>query len=206
MRQIVAGTQREVACLDNEITRIRRSLTDDRKHLDELSLRRRFRRPDRHAIDETQHRINAQQRYLEKLEKDRARAAVGLERRCRRLGEAEHAVARIPDVERDTQRRTAWILSHPAELDWEAELAARLGEAKHLDPPGPEHDQTATEPDLEAALDSIDLRTIDLSPTRPRTGIEHHLREALGIPSADPIHLPFPPLSGRGIDGPDLGL
>ena len=206
MRDIVAGNQREVARLDSEIARVRRSLTDDREHLDALSLRRRFRRPDRHAIDETQHRIHSQQRYLDKLEKDRARSAVELERRCRRVGEAEQAVARIPDVERDIQRRTAWILSHPAELEWEAELAARLSETKHLGLHGPEHEQKVTDHDLEAALRSIDLRTIDLSPTRPRTGIERHLREALGIRPSDPIDIPLPPIPGRGLDGPDLGL
>lgn len=207
MRQIVAGHQREVARLDNEIARVRRRLTDEREHLDALSRGRRFRRPDRHAIDETQHRIHSQQRYLDKLEKDRARSTADLERRCRRLGQAEQDVARIPDVERDIQRRTAWTLSHPAELEWEAELAARLaGRSTAADSPEPTRGLTS-EDDLDAASQPIDLRTIDLSPKQPVTGIEQRLREALGIaPPGEPVDVPLPPLPGRGIDGPDLGL
>jgi len=206
MRQIVAGNQREAARLDREIVRVRTCLSDARTHLETLTQRRRFRRPDGHAIDETQYRINTQQRYLEKLENDSARSAAELERRCRRLGEAEHSVARIPEVERAIQRRRDWILSHPAELAWEAELAVRLGDAMAPDAPVPDRHQMGVDDALEAALNSVDLRTIDLSPTRPRAGIERHLREALGIRPNDPIDVPLPPLPGRGLDGPDLGL
>lgn len=67
----------------------------------------------------------------------------------------------------------------------------------------PDHDLTVTAEAFEAALNSIDPRTIDLSPTRPRAGIEHHLRDALGIRTNAPIDIPPP---RRGNDGPDLGL
>lgn len=137
---------------------------------------------------------------------DRARSAAELERRRRRLNEAEQAVARIPDVERTIKHRSDWILRHPAELSWEAELAARLGEATAVGAPVPDREQTVADYDLKAALNSIDLRTIDLSSTRRRTGIERQLREALGIRPKDPIDIPHPPLPGRGLDGPDLGL
>jgi hypothetical protein len=183
-------------------------MSDAEDHLEALTQRRRFRRPDHHAIDDTQHQISAQQRYLERLEKERARSAAELERSRRRLGDTERAVARVPDVEAAIERRSDWLVSHPAELDWEADLAARLaGNPRTADQPVLDHDQTAIDHALEAALGSIDLRTIDLSSTRPRAGIERHLREALGIAQlSDPIEAQLPPFPGRGIDGPDLGL
>jgi conjugative relaxase-like TrwC/TraI family protein len=206
MRNITTANQREVARLDRDIARVRRSITDATDQLATLTDPRRFRRPDRRAIEDTRHRISAQQRYLDGLEKERARSAAEFDRSRRRLSEAEHAVAQIPDVERSIQRRSDWLLSHPAELDWEADLAVRLaGEAKAVDTPVPNHDQGLTDQALEAALNSIDLRTIDLSSTRPHVGIERELRNALGIRPSDPISIPLPPLPGRGIDGPDLG-
>lgn len=94
---------------------------------------------------------------------------------------------------------------HPAELEWEAELAARLGHtASGLDrsaaqPETPEPDDLSTDLD-------IDLRTIDLSPRLPRSGIEHRLRRNLGLSrSPDIPDIDLPPLPGQGIDGPDLG-
>jgi hypothetical protein len=72
--------------------------------------------------------------------------------------------------------------------------------------PVADREQTVAGYDLEAALNSIDLRTVDLSPTRRRAGIERHLRESLGIRPNDPIDIPHPPLPGRGLEGPDLGL
>jgi hypothetical protein len=204
MRDIVAVNQREVARLDSDIARVRRSLAEAEAHLETLT-RRRFRGPDHHAIDETQHRISAQQRYLDRLEKERTRSAAEVERSRHRLHDTERAVARLPDVEIAITRRRDWLLNHPAELEWEADLATRL-DGKAIEPAVPDQDQSGIDDALEAALKSIDLRTIDLSPTRPRAGIEHHLREALGLRPSDPIHLPLPPLPGRGIDGPELGL
>src|SRR5205807_3800803 len=146
-------------------------------------------------------------RYLGQLEKERTRAAADLERSRRRLGDTERAVERIPDVETAIARRRDWLRSHPAELAWEAELTTRLdGTAKEPDRAPPDHERTPSDDGLEPALRSIDLRTIDLSPRRPRTGIERRLRETLGIGQpADPIDIPLPPLPGRGIEGPDLG-
>jgi hypothetical protein len=209
MRNIVAVNEREVTRLADAIMRTRRSLSEAEAHLEDLSRRRRrrwLRRPDQPAIDETHHRIGAQQRYLGQLEKERTRAAADLERSGRRLGDAERAVKCIPDIETAIARRRDWLRSHPAELAWEAELTARLdGTAKEPDRAPPDHERTACDDGLEAALRSIDLRTIDLSPI-PRTGIERRLRERLGIGQpADQMNIPLPPLPGRGIEGPDLG-
>lgn len=64
------------------------------------------------------------------------------------------------------------------------------------------HERDDVEPEL-----GIDLRTVDLSPRHPRSGLERSLRDALGIHRgpAD-LDIALPPLPGRGIDGPDLGL
>jgi hypothetical protein len=208
MRGIVAASEREVARLDTSIARTRKGISEAQADLEAVTQRRWFRRPDQHAIDELHHRINAQQRYLGQLKKQQARAAGDLERRRRRLEGAERAVERIPHVDAAITRRRDWLQSHPDELAWEAELTIRLdGTAKERDQAPPGHDHTAGDDGLEAALRSIDLRTIDLSPARPRTGIERRLRENLGIsPATDPIDIPLPPLPGHGIDGPDLGL
>lgn len=195
MRNNVAVNEREIIRLTDAIIRTRRSLSEAEAHLEDLSRRRWLRRPDQLAVDETHHRIGAQQRYLGQLEKERTRVAADLERSRRRLGDAERAVKCIPDVETAIARRRDWLRSHPAELAWEAELAARLdGTDKEPDRPPPDHEHTASDDGLEAALRSIDLRTIDLSPSRPRSGIERRLRETLGIGQpADPIDIP-PPL------------
>jgi hypothetical protein len=69
----------------------------------------------------------------------------------------------------------------------------------------PEHERSGS--DLYDLLRSIDLRTIDLSPSRPRAGIERHLDDRLGISRADdPLDQLLRPPPGRGVDGPDLGL
>jgi hypothetical protein len=116
------------------------------------------------------------------------------------------AVARIPEVEAAITRRSDWLLNHPAEVAWEADLATRLagtGRDANQSTPGPEHSTS----DLDAALESIDLRTIDLSPARPRAGIERRLGDALGITRPDdPIEKLLRPPPGRGFDGPDLAL
>jgi hypothetical protein len=185
---------------------VRRSRSEAEERLATLTQRRLFRRPDHHAIDDTQHRIHAELRYLERLEKERNRYATELERSRTRLRDTERAVERIPEVETAISRRRAWFRSHPEELAWEADLATRLAETETAKPPTPGRDDPVIDEVLEDTLKSIDLRTIDLSPTRPRTGIERQLREALGIGPDDPVNLPLPPLPGRGIDGPDLGL
>lgn len=103
----------------------------------------------------------------------------------------------IPDVETAIARRRYWLRRHPAELAWEAELTARLdGTAKEPDRAPPDHERTPSDDGLEAALRPIDLRTIDLSPRRPRTGIERRLRETLGIGQPGDNRYPAPP-SGR---------
>jgi hypothetical protein len=115
-------------------------------------------------------------------------------------------VNRIPDVEAAIQHRGGWILSHPAELTWEADLAARLADSSRTaEPPTP--DQGHSLSDLDDLLASIDLRTIDLSPGRPRTGLKRHLDDAVGITRRDdPLDQLLRPPPGRGIDGPDLGV
>jgi hypothetical protein len=208
IRTIVAGHEAEVARLDPMITRTRHSLAEAHADLEALTRRRRFRRPDQGAIDQTHHRIAAQERYLRHLDGDRARAAGELKRSRRRLDDAERAVARIPDVEAAIEQCCDWLLSHPTELAWEADLATRL--AGHVDEPAvpsAEHDHDTAEPEFEAALRSIDLRTINLPDRRPRAGIERAVHDALGI-TRHPGHpdVPHPPLPGHGIDGPDLGL
>jgi len=78
----------------------------------------------------------------------------------------------------------------------------RLGPAE---PPNPDHEHSVS--NLDDLVASIDLRTIDLSPGRPRIGIERHFDDALGISRPDdPIDQLLRPPPARGIDGPDLGL
>jgi hypothetical protein len=125
MRDILAVNEREVARLDRAIARTRHGLADAHHHLEALTRPRRFRRLDQPAIDDTQHRIGAK-RYLERLQTERASSAAQLERSRHRLRNAENAVARIPDVEAAITRRSNWLLGHPAELAWEADLATRL--------------------------------------------------------------------------------
>ncbi|MGH9039527.1 MAG: ATP-dependent DNA helicase, partial [Acidimicrobiia bacterium] len=68
LRNIVAANQKELTRLDQTIATTRRGVADARVRLETLTQHRRFRRPDQHAIDETQHRIHAQQRDLGRLE------------------------------------------------------------------------------------------------------------------------------------------
>jgi conjugative relaxase-like TrwC/TraI family protein len=206
MRTTAADHEAEVARLDPMITRTRHSLSEAHADLEALTRRRRFRRPDQPAIDQTHHRIAAQERYLRHLEDERASAAGQLQRARRRRDEAEQAVDRIPDVEAAIARRREWFLTHPAELAWEADLAVRLG--GHIEEPVPsaQHGQDHAQPELEPSLRSIDLRTINLGDRKPRTRLERAVRDALGI-ARQRAHpdVPRPPLPGHGIDGPDLG-
>ena len=207
MRTIVAGHERDIARLDPMITRTRSSLAEAHADLEALTRRRRFRRPDQPAIDQTYHRIAGQEHYLRHLEDERTSAAGQLQRSRHRLDDAERAVARIPDVEAAISQRGDWLLNHPAELAWEADLATRF--AGHVDEPGrptAEPGQDPAEAALEAALRSIDLRTIDLPDRRPRAGIERAIHDALGTTRHRSPDVPLPPLPGHGIDGPDLGL
>jgi len=101
------------------IARTRHSLAEAKAELEALTRRRRFRRPDQPATDETHACIAAQDGYLRRLEAECARAAGQLHRARRRLDDAERAVARIPDVEAAIARRGEWFLTHRAELAWE---------------------------------------------------------------------------------------
>jgi hypothetical protein len=101
----------------------------------------------------------------------------------------------------------AGFLTHPAELAWEADLATRL--IGHIDEPAEptdKHGQDHAQPELEAALQSIDLRTVNLGDRKPRTRLERAVRDALGT-ARHTRHpdVPRPPLPGHGIDGPDIG-
>ena len=204
---IVAANQRELDRLDRQIGNVRTGLADTEATLEALSSRRWFQRPDRLAIEDAEHKLLAQRHHLDGLTRQRPRLVDQLERSQRRLDDGQGAVDRIPDVEASIARRSQWLLDHPAELQWEADLAAQLGYpdraldrgATRPEPPQPDNDLAA---DL-----GIDLRTIDLAPHRPRSGIEHRLRRNLGInrhPDMPEIALPQPP--GHGIDGPDIGL
>ena len=199
---IVAANQRELDRTDRLITNVQRGLAETEASLEGLSRRRWFHRPDPLAIHDAEHKLQTQRLHLDGLTRQRARSNEQLERSQRRLHDAERAVDRIPDVEAGIARRSQWLLDHPTELEWEADLAARLVPARSAD------QSTTRQPDDDRAADlGIDLRTIDLSPPRPRAGIERRVREALGIdrPPAD-LDIALPPLPGRGIDGPDLGL
>jgi hypothetical protein len=209
LRNIVTVNQKELARVDQTIARTQQSLADAQARLTTLTRTRRFRRPDQHAIDGTNHRIGAQQRYLGRLDDERASLVDQLDRSRRRLRDVKRAVARIPQVEAAIARRSDWLLSHPAELAWEADLATRLaGPTNKPEATVPGHDQAEPDHDLEALLRSIDLRTIDLSAHRPRTGIERTTREALGLSQRrDGADIALPPLPGHGLDaGPDLSL
>jgi conjugative relaxase-like TrwC/TraI family protein len=207
LRNIVAATQKEVRRLDQTIATTRQGVADARGRLEALTRHRRFRRPDQHAIDETRNRIHAQQRDLGRLEDERARSAGQLGRSRRRFYDAERAVARIPEVEAAITRRSDWLLSHPAELAWEADLATSLpGRTNEPEATAPRHNHAESDHDLEALLRSIDLRTIDLSAHLPRTGIERSTSKALGLSQRrDGADIALPPLPGVDL-GPDLGL
>jgi hypothetical protein len=206
LRNVVAANQSQVARVEATLTRNRHSLSEAQAHLQALTRPRRFRRLDHHAIDETQHRIQAQQRYLARLEDEHARLTGQLERSQRRLRDVERAVARIPEVETAIARRGDWILGHPAELAWEADLATRLAGPHEPETTASGHDHAEFDHALEELLQSIDLRTIDLSPRRPRTGIERTASDALGLSWRRDADIAHPPLPGHGLDaGPDLG-
>ena len=205
MHSVLAANQRNVKQLDLRIAGTRQGLTAAQAQLQELTRRRWLRRPDHDAITRTDRRIEADQRQLQRLETERSTVVRQLERSRCRLQEAERAVARIPDIETAIARRSQWLLSHPAELDWEKHLATRLDQAG-LSPECDSADRTSERDDVEPDL-GIDLRTIDLSPRHPRSGLERSLRDALGIHRAPAdLDIALPPLPGRGIDGPDLGL
>jgi chromosome segregation ATPase len=206
MRDTVSANQQKLARLDVHIDRIRTHLADDERRLEDLARRRLFRRPDHGAIDTTQQRIDNQRRYLDRLHNEQARAAGELERSRSQLRNTESDVSHLPAVEAAVERRQTWFLDHRAELDWEADLAARLaGATKATDLDSPEHEHNAS--DLNELFRSIDLRTLDLSPSRPRAGIERHLYDTLGISRPDdPMDRLCLPSPARGLDGPDLGM
>jgi len=206
MRSVLAANQRNVEQLNLRIAGTRQGLTAAQAQLQERTRRRWFRRPDHDAITRTGRWIQADQRQLQRLETERSTVVRQLERSRYRLLEAERAVARIPDVETAIARRSQWLLSHPAELDWEQQLATRLDQAR-LSPERDSGDRTSRQrDDVEPEL-GIDQRTIDLSPRHPRSGLERSLRDALGIHRAPAdLDIALPPLPGRGMDGPDLGL
>lgn len=117
-------------------------------------------------------------------------------------------MAHIPEVEAAIARRGDWLLSHPAELAWESDLASRLaGPTNEPEATLPGQDPAEPDHDLEAVLRSIDLRTIDLSAHRPRTAFQRDTSKALGLSRRDAADIALPPLPGHGLDaGPDLGL
>jgi conjugative relaxase-like TrwC/TraI family protein len=207
LQDVVAANQRELERVDRLIANVRRGLAETQASLEGLSRRRWLRRPDPLATEDAQHTLQTQRLHLHGLTQQRPRSADQLQRSQQRLHDTQRAVNRIPDVETAIARRSQWLLDHPAELEWEHELAQRLDQHSR----SPEHNTARHEPpqpddDLAADL-GVDLRTIDLSPRHPRAGIERRVREALGIDTAPAeIDIPLPPLPGRGIDGPDLGL
>jgi hypothetical protein len=206
MRSVLATNQRNVDELNHRIARTRQDLTAAQAEIQELTRRRWLRRPDHHAIAQTDRRIEADQRQLQRLETERSTAIRQLERSQYRLHESDRAIARISDVETAIGRRSQWLLSHAAELKWEQELATRLDQAG-LSPERDCADRTPHErDDVEPEL-GIDLRTIDLSPRHARSCVERSLRDALGIHRAPAdLDIALPSLPGRSIDGPDLGL
>jgi hypothetical protein len=210
LRNIVTANQHVVARLEATMARNRQSLADTQADLQALTRPRRFRRPQHLAIEETEHRIHAQQRYLARLEEERARLTGQLDRSQRRLHDVERAVARIPEVEAAIARRSDWLLNHPADLAWEADLAARLAlPGSGPQARTPDHDHVEPDPDLEALLRSVDLRTIDLPPRGLRAGIENRTTsKALGLSNhREEADIALSPLPGHGLDmGPDLGL
>jgi hypothetical protein len=209
LRDTVAIDQREVLRLSHAAATARRNIADAEARFDALTQRRRFRRPDQQAIDATTHEIRAQQALLGRLHEERAERVGQLARSHRRLQDVERAVARIPEVEAGVRRRGDWLLSHPAELAWEADLAARLaGRTEEGREKTATHDQDLAGLDAEAILQAVDLRTIDLSARRP-AGLEHDRADkALGLHrQLDGPDIALPPLPGHGLDaGPDLGL
>ena len=201
---IVSANQQECDRVDRLMTGVQGGIANTEASLEALLRRRWFHRPDRLVIEDAEHKLLAQRRYWESLTRQRAQGAEQLRRSQRRLHDAQRAVDRIPEVEAAIARRSQWLLDHPAELEWEADLAARMPERTR----SAERSPTST-PELEhndpPQID-IDLRTVDLSPSLPRSGLEHRLRRNLGIdrhPDVPEISLPSPP--GHGIDGPDLG-
>jgi hypothetical protein len=206
MRNIVEVNRREVACLDRTSAATTEQLAKTDARLEALGRPRWFRRPDQDAIDDTIKELSAQKSQLDRLQKEGFRQVDRLQGSERRLGDVERAVARIPELEAAITRRGNWLRNHPAEVAWEADLATRLadtGMGANASIPDPEPSASG----LDSALEQIDLRTIDLSPARPRAGIERRLGDALGITRPDdPIERLLRPPPGRDSDGPDLGL
>jgi conjugative relaxase-like TrwC/TraI family protein len=204
---VVATSQQELDRLDRRIDNVKTALAETEATLETLSRRRWFQRTDRIAIEDGEHRLLGRRHRLEGLTWQRPRLADQLERSQERLREAQRAVDRIPDVEATIARRSQWLSEHPAELEWEADLAARLAHPDHtLDRDVKRSDPLRRDDDLVADL-GIDLRTIDLSPHLPRSGLKRRLHDAIGMtrhPDRSDPALPPPP--SRGIDGPDLSL
>jgi hypothetical protein len=205
LRAAVTGKERTVAQFDHAIAVTRRNLTELEARLGELTRRRLLHRPDRHAIDDTNQRIRHAHQDIARLQAGHRAATDRLDDSRRTLRKAERDVARIPDVEAAITRRGEWLLAHTPDLEWEADLRARLrGNAEHLEPDPPEGG--AAHPRDELSPFDIDLRTLDLSPRRPATGLDRRLEEALGLNRGRlPIDVPHPPLPDHGIDGPDFG-
>ena len=158
---------------------------------------------ERNSANDAEHKFLAQRHHLDGLTRQRPRLAHQLERSQQRLHDAQGAVDRISDVEASMARRSQWLVDHPAELRWEADLADRLGY------PDTTLDRGATRSELPQPDDdlAIDLRTIDISPHQPRSGLKRRLHDAIGITRhPDPPGIALPPPPSRGIDGPDLGL
>lgn len=210
LRDTVAANQREVLRLSHAAATARRNIADAETRLEALTQRRRFRRPNQPAIDATTHEIHSQERSLARLHHERAERVGQLARSHRRLQDVERAVSRIPEVETAVTHRGDWILSHPVELAWEADLAARLtGRTQESTQKTPNQEHDPADLDAEAILRAIDLREIDLSPRRPDTWIERRTTDqALSLRRhTDVPDIALPPLPGRGLDaGPDLGL
>ena len=68
MRSALAANQRNAEQLDRRIARTRQDLTSTQAQIQELTRRRWLRRPDHHAITQTDRRIEAVQRQLQRLE------------------------------------------------------------------------------------------------------------------------------------------
>jgi conjugative relaxase-like TrwC/TraI family protein len=201
----VAANHAQIARLNRTIASRAERLEHAEGRLEALIRPRLFRRPDRQAIEETTRGIEAHERDLALLRSERIQWAEQLERSQRTLADAERAVARIPEVEAAINRRHEWLISHPAELAWEADLRARLdGRTDGL--VTADHDHAAN---LESddSLPSIGLRTVDLSPRHGRTGMERAVADALGLRrTGDGAGIAIPSHPGHGFDaGPDLG-
>ncbi|MGH9011053.1 MAG: ATP-dependent DNA helicase, partial [Acidimicrobiia bacterium] len=126
MLDTVSAKQRAVERVDRRIAHTRHDLTAAQAEIEALTRHRWFRRPDHAAIAQTDRRIDADQHQLRRLHHERSTAVRQLEHSRAGLHDAERAFARIPEVETAIAHRSQWLLSHPAELEWEHDLATRL--------------------------------------------------------------------------------